>query len=85
MAPTNDDAPLLIPIIQDTEIPEYAMIEVNGELLPPKEDNTSDSISLHDHDNILQLPKHFELGALHLVNQVRHVQMNCSLLFSSPF
>ena len=83
MAPTNDDAPLLIPIIQDTEIPEYAMIEVNGELLPPKEDNTSDSSN--DHDDILQLPKHFELGALHLVNQVRHVQMNCSLLFSSPF
>ena len=83
MAPTNDDAPLLIPIIQDTEIPEYAMIEVNGELLPPKEDNTSDSSN--DHDDILQLPKHFELGALHLVNQVRHVHMNCSLLFSSPF
>lgn len=83
MAPTNDDAPVLIPIIQDTVILEYAMIEVNGELLPPKEDNTSDSSN--DNDDILQLPKHFELGALHLVNQVRHVHMNCSLLFSSPF
>lgn len=60
--------PMLIPIHSDSEIPEWAMIEVNGELIAPKEcpdgkENPKGPESLVERNRL-------ELGSLRFVDEV---------------
>jgi len=50
---------------KDSDIPNWAMIEVNGELLEPR-NSSSD-------DNELLEPESIELGAVHFVDEVRYI------------
>lgn len=78
---SSSSQPILIPIERlvkgddkdgvDT-IPEYAMLELNGELLPPKKIALTDA--LDDKENPtpnLIPPDHFELGSLTFKDNVR--------------
>ena len=62
--------PILIPISNAGDLPEWAMIELNGELLLPKE---CDEKGKKNPDSIVPEDS-FELGGLRFVNEVSVVR-----------
>ena len=77
----------------DDAIPAWAMIEVNGELLAPRDhenrhheaSNNQNSNDDTDDASLLIQPDSIELGAVHFVNQVRTCVRACCdacLIFS---
>jgi hypothetical protein len=59
--------PVLIPIHSNGEIPEWAMLEVNGELIVPKE---SPEGAENFADDSLIRPQDMELGAVDFIDEV---------------
>lgn len=69
--------PIFIPIQCNSsggdDVPEWAMIEVNGEFLPPLDDGDDDTITAENiSENALQMddPTTVELGAVHFRGKV---------------
>jgi len=62
---------MLIPIHTDSEIPEWAMIEVNGELIAPKE--CPDGKENPNGEESLIQRNRLELGSLRFVDEVGSV------------
>lgn len=60
--------PVLIPIKLDSEIPEWACIELNGELLVPKD--TLKNGKENPVENTMIPSESFELGSVRFVNKV---------------
>jgi hypothetical protein len=61
--------PVLIPIHSDGEIPEWAMLEVNGELIVPKE-SPGEGKDENFADDCLIRPQDMELGAVDFIDEV---------------
>jgi hypothetical protein len=90
-----EQQPMIIPIhtppsSQDDDIPEWAMLELNGELLMPQESAGKENPSKNGDDgnggsksNCTSLipPHHVELGAIEFVDNVREF----SLAFTEEF
>jgi hypothetical protein len=79
--PEERREPLLIPIHSTGEIPEWAMLELNGELLMPKDflAQQGKENPVEDDTNPLVPSDSFELGSVRFVNNVSGVCFNVSL------
>jgi hypothetical protein len=78
--PEERREPLLIPIHSTGEIPEWAMLELNGELLMPKDflAQQGKENPVEDDSNPLVPSDSFELGSVRFVNNVSGVFFNVS-------
>jgi hypothetical protein len=80
----SQQQPVLIPIHSDGDIPEWAMLEVNGELIVPKE---SPEGAENFADDSLIRPQDMELGAVDFIDEVCSIHVlyvHSSLLASLP-
>jgi hypothetical protein len=70
--------PLLIPInMPDSDLAEWSMIELNGELIMPQ---TSDADQVSEENSLIP-PDHVELGSLRFVNEASNSStLLCTLL-----
>lgn len=68
---TDQENPIVIPIESNGDAtPEWAMLELNGELLSPKEIVSMEAVGKENPTNCLVDPDSFELGTVRFVNQV---------------
>jgi hypothetical protein len=68
MTDSQQQQPVLIPIQSDGDIPEWAMLEVNGELIVPKESPEGKENPAED-DSLIR-PQDMELGAVDFIDEV---------------
>jgi hypothetical protein len=72
MTDSQHQQPVLIPIQSDGDIPEWAMLEVNGELIVPKE--TPEGKENPTDDSLIR-PQDMELGAVDFIDEVCTIQV----------